>query len=417
MFVLILFIVMIIYSRFYSFVIAVLASAFATFLIGCHSKTEGLENLQSFPENTSVPSLVLGPENQPALLFVTSNDDSHALQFKLWENDAWSTGQTIAEDSLMLVNWADRPQMSFGADGAAYAHWLRLDPRGDFAYTIQAVRSSDSGTTWSKPTQPHSDTAIAEHGFAQWMPFDGGAALAWLDGRNFDGHPDLSKAPMEVRMARWLASETWSDELVLDSSACTCCPMAALGGQDGSYELVYRDRTDGEIRDFNRLHIQPHSGEWQDLGLLHSDGWEIAACPVNGASLSQNDTRSLAIWYTGANNEPQVKFAWRTDPLKSFEPPTKIHQNTPLGRVVSTTDMQGDFYALWLETNETGGVDWMGQRWDASGIPQTESPESLIPASERRAGGFPTAVGLEKGVLIAWTNPFPKPHVMTAIWY
>ena len=46
----------------------------------------------------------------------------------------------------------------------------------------------------------------------------------------------------------------------------------------------------------------------------------------------------------------------------------------------------------------------------------TLESEILVPASERRAGGFPTMIGLEGEVMVAWTNPTPEPHIMTAIW-
>lgn len=388
----------------------------AAWICSCGSAPPELQLMQALDVGTAVPHLTTAADGSPTLLYVQSTDTTHQLVHRSWDVGSWGAAQTIAEDNTMLVNWADRPQLAFGPDGAAYAHWLRFDERGDFAYTIQAVRSDDGGKSWSEPVSPHEGGRIAEYGFAQWMPFDGGAALAWLDGRDFDESPDPATARMEVRLARWHTGDRWSVETVLDSSACTCCPMATLVHPSGPVELVYRDRLAGEIRDFNRILIEPTSGSFQDLGTLHHDGWEIAACPVNGASLSQNAERTLAVWYTAAENTARVRFAWREVGSETFGTPHDLHQNTPLGRVTTATDQRGHFYAMWLETNETGGIAWMGQSWNPSGTAVYPANVALIPASESRAGGFPTAVGLEAGVLVAWTNPFPKPHVMTAIW-
>lgn len=389
----------------------------ATALIcSCGSNPSDLQFMQAPDAGTAVPLLTKVADGTPALLFVQSNDTTHQLMYRSWEAGSWGAARAIAEDSAMLVNWADRPQLAFGPDGAAYAHWLRLDERGDFAYTIQAVRSDDAGKSWSEPVSPHQGGQVAQYGFAQWMPFDGGAALAWLDGRDFDENPDPSAARMEVRLAQWHADNSWSGETVLDSSACTCCPLATLVHPSGPVELVYRDRLEGEIRDFNRILVEPASGSFQDLGPLHRDGWEIAACPVNGASLSKNSERTLAVWYTAAEDTARVRFAWREAESAAFDAPHDLHQNAPLGRVATATDQRGHFYAMWLETNETGGIAWMGQSWNAQGAAVYPAPVALIPASESRAGGFPTAVGLETGVLVAWTNPFPEPHVMTAVW-
>jgi hypothetical protein len=388
----------------------------AALMCSCGTRPSELQLVQDLGDRTAVPHLTTTANGSPAVLYVQSNDTTHRLMQRSWEGDSWGEAQTIAEDSAMLVNWADRPQLAFGPDGAAYAHWLRLDERGDFAYTIQAVRSDDSGESWSEPVSPHKAGPVAEYGFAQWMPFDGGAALAWLDGRDFDENPDPATARMEVRLARWLSDRPWSEETVLDSSVCTCCPMATLAHPSGPVELVYRDRLAGEIRDFNRILVEPTSGSFHDLGPLQRDGWEIAACPVNGASLSQNAERTLAVWFTATEDTARVRLAWREVGSVAFGAPHDLHQSPPLGRVTSATDQRGYFYAMWLETNETGGVAWMGQSWNAQGAAVDPAPVPLIPASESRAGGFPTAVGLEAGVLVAWTNPFPEPHVMTAVW-
>ena len=385
-------------------------------MCSCGNRPSELQHMQDLGVGTAVPHLTTSVNGSPTLLYVRSNDTTHRLMQRSWEAGSWDEALTIAEDTCMLVNWADRPQLAFGPDGAAYAHWLRLDERGDFAYTIQAVRSNDGGKSWSEPVSPHKTERVAEYGFAQWMPFDGGAALAWLDGRDFDENPNPAAARMEVRQARWLSDRPWSEETVLDSSACTCCPMATLDHPSGPVELVYRDRLAGEIRDFNRILIEPTSGSFQDLGPLHRDGWEIAACPVNGASLSKNAERTLAVWYTASEDNPRVQFAWREAGSAAFGAPHDLHQNPPLGRVTTAVDQRGHFYAMWLETNETGGIAWMGQSWDTSGTAVNPAPVPLIPASDSRAGGFPTAVGLDAGVLVAWTNPFPEAHVMTAVW-
>ena len=391
--------------------------AFIALLIaGCTEDDTPLHSVQSLPSQTHVPQLLADAEGLPALLYVQSMDSTPTLQWARWQDGEWQDHRSIASDPAMLINWADRPQMVFGSNGAAYAHWLTVDPRGDFAYGIAAVRSTDGGRTWSAPARPHQDTAIAEHGFAQWLPYRDGAQLVWLDGRDFDGHPDPSQARMELRMNNWPAQEKWEKEAVLDSSVCTCCPMTAAQTSTGTYELIYRDRTADEIRDFSRMNIDAAGGSYEASGPLHDDGWQIAACPVNGASLAANDERVLAVWYTAAGDQPQVLSAWRNHDESGFGNPRALHTNTPLGRISTASDEAGQLYAVWLQTNETGGVDWVGMRWNAAGEPFTEEPEVLVAASERRAGGFPALVGLRKGAMLGWTNPNPEPHVMTGLW-
>ena len=218
--------------------------------------------------------------------------------------------------------------------------------------------ASMSGVTLRIPFRPFGATTVASRGpnrsaptkqgrspstvFAQWMPFDGGAALAWLDGRDFDENPDPAIARMEVRLARWLSDRPWSEETVLDSSVCTCCPMATLAHPSGPVELVYRDRLPGEIRDFNRILVEPSPlVHFMTLGRSSANGWEIAACPVNGASLSQNAERTLAVWFTATEDTARVRLAWREVGSVAFGAPHDLHQSPPLGRVTSATDQRG----------------------------------------------------------------------------
>jgi hypothetical protein len=391
--------------------LVVLASA------GCHSEDIAFQAIQNFPIETQVPQLVRGSDGEPILLFVESSDSTHALRWAQWSEGEWKDTTTVIEDSEMLVNWADRPQMAFDGTGNAYAHWLRMDARGDFAYQIRATRSLDQGKTWETPSQPHRDTSVAEHGFAQWLTHENGAALTWLDGRDFEQHPNPMIARMELRTAEWPHDQDWQEELVLDSSVCSCCPMDLAQLPDGSFELLYRDRLQGEIRDFSRSRYVPgDQNPWSSLGLLHADHWEIAACPVNGAALSASSTRALALWYSAADDVAIVKGAWRIGDSIHFGKPFQLNKQFPIGRVASACDQKGNFYGIWLETNETGGVDWVGMRWNQDGTPVTLESEILVPASERRAGGFPTMIGLEGEVMVAWTNPTPEPHIMTAIW-
>ncbi|MGB1383946.1 MAG: hypothetical protein ACPG66_03075 [Flavobacteriales bacterium] len=388
-------------------------------LCGCREADTPLTQLCTLPAGTQVPQLLAGPDSQPVLAFVQIDESggrTHAFQCMTWSGNGWENLATVGTDTSMLVNWADRPQLAFGRDGQAFGHWLTLDDRGDFVYSISTVRSEDGGRTWSNPTRPHNDTAVAEHGFAKWLPTEQGACLVWLDGRDFDGHPDPSQARMEVRMNCWPQGDSWQTEVVLDSSACTCCPVTVAPTSDTEYELIYRDREPGEIRDFSRMNIDASAGTWASLGTLHRDGWEIAGCPVNGAALVGNGQRFLASWYTAANNEPRILAAWREAGAASFDEPTTQHTFDPLGRVDVAVDGRGHFYSVWLQANSTGGVDWVGMHWDNFGNPVRMGPEILVAASEQRAGGFPALTGLDEGVLLAWTNPRPSPHVMTAVW-
>lgn len=391
---------------------------FVVLAMGCHEPAPFLQGLQDLPAGTALPGLTPGPDG-PALMFTEESGDTVAVRWARWRGDRWADTVTIFRDAGLLVNWADRPGLAFGEGGQAHAHWLRLDPRGDFCYGIETAHSADGGLTWSLPDRPHRDTAVAEHGFGQWMPTSDGALFAWLDGRQFDGHPDPAKAPMEVRGAFWRPEHGWSAEQVLDSSACTCCPLAATEMADGDWLLTYRDRTPAEIRDFSALLLGCDTSGVLALksgpAPIGKDGWEVAGCPVNGSALTSANGRTLAVWFTSAQDEPRIRSAWR-GPEGHWSAVKDLQAGEAVGRVCAAVDGRGCFHAAWMERSEQGPA-LVGQYWDAEGRTLLPTPVALTDVDDARAGGFPVMTGLaEGGVMLAWTTTGKEAHVRTALW-
>lgn len=373
---------------------------------------------RALPVGTSLPALATSPAG-PALLYVEEHGDTVVLQWAQWTESGWAEPYVIHTGTDLLVNWADRPGLAFGEDGDAHAHWLEIDPRGDFTYGIRAVHSSDGGHTWSTPDRPHRDTAVAEHGFGQWMIGAEGVLFAWLDGRRFDGHPDPAKAPMEVRASQWNAESGWSEEVVLDSSACTCCPLTAAPQRYG-HLLAYRDRSSNEIRDFSGVVLQASASGTPVLidgpAPVGKDGWRIAGCPVNGAALASSRDRTLAVWYTNAGDTSRVRLAWKNAPDGGWDGLSDLCPNDAVGRVAAAVDGTGTFHAVWMERRD-GDAVLVGRRWDDQGDAIDPGTVVLTGMDAARAGGFPSMVGLEDGgALIAWTTTGKEAHVRTAHW-
>ena len=46
---------------------------------------------------------------------------------------------------------------------------------------------------------------------------------------------------------------------------------------------------------------------------IHSDNWQIAACPVNGPMMDAIDNHVAIGWFTGAYNKPKVKLSFSDD--------------------------------------------------------------------------------------------------------
>jgi hypothetical protein len=79
---------------------------------------------------------------------------------------------------------------------------------------------------------------------------------------------------------------------------------------------VYRDRSEGEIRD---IRIGAYvDGAWTEGAIVHEDGWETAACPVNGPAVAARGEDVAVAWFTAAGDVPRVKVAFSDDAAESF---------------------------------------------------------------------------------------------------
>ena len=95
--------------------------------------------------------------------------------------------------------------------------------------------------------------------------------------------------------------------------------------------MVYRDRSDDEIRD---IAIARFDGtRWSYPKIVSDDHWEIYACPIQGPSISASGQNVVVAWFTGANDKPRVEVAFSSDGGNTFGAPVQVDEGDPVGRV------------------------------------------------------------------------------------
>ena len=344
----------------------------------------------------------------------TTESKGHRLRFSILEKENWSEPRTIAEGSNWLVNWADFPSLIVLKDGALIAHWLVKGGPDGHAYDINVSRSSDGGRTWTTPVVPHRDGTRTEHGFVSMLPWTTGrAAAVWLDGRNFkpaskDGHAS-SGNEMTLRFAAIDANGRLSEETLLDPRVCDCCQTSAALTADGAI-VVYRDRSDKEIRDISFVRF--HKGQWTQPRSLSIDAWEIHGCPVNGPSVAADGRRVVVGWFTAAGDKPGVKAVFSTDAGATFGKPIRVDEGSPVGRVDVLLLPDGSALVNWLERTAKGGeVKVRRVRPDGS----REQAITVAEPGVARASGFPQMTRAGNEIIFAWTDPAAPSQVRTAV--
>lgn len=387
---------------------------FLALVVGCTDTSEGRFDVRLSELNpptgeaSGEPFLSTSGEAVYMSWLQATSTGGQELLFSRLDGDTWSAPARIAASDRFFVNWADFPSLTPGRDGKLWAHWLQRGSEGGYDYGIRIVRSSDGGATWSEPFTPHEDGTPTEHGFVSVMPTDDGIGLIWLDGRQMDGgHGDEPSASgaMTLRYREIAANGTPGPEMLLDARTCECCQTWVTATPSGPV-AVYRDRSEGEIRDIYVTRLV--DGTWTEGVPVHEDGWTIGACPVNGPKSAMAAGHLAVTWFTAADDLARVKVAFSRDNGASFGPPLVIDDGNPGGRVDLLGLESGDFLVTWLERTGGAGAEVRMRRVSPAGA--LSESVILTTTASSRATGFPRIIAEPRGsILLAWTDASGTP--------
>ena len=400
-----------------SILVPILLVGLAACADGDRPATDHDDGLPQLGSITGMPSPVTGEAAEPNL-FAAPNGDvylswferldagGYALRFSVMNpggGEPWSAVRTIVEGEDFFVNWADFPSMHRLDDGTLAAHWLVRTGSGPVDYDVHLAWSHDDGDSWSDPVVPHRDGTETEHGFVSLLPWADGEALGavWLDARNLvlaeSGEADGPRA-MSLRFTS-LTPDGLGEEVLLDDHVCDCCQTSAAMTSRGAV-VVYRDRTDDEIRDISIVrHVD---GGWTEPAPVHEDGWEIAACPVNGPMVAASGESVVVAWFTMADGEPRVRAAFSDDAGETFGDPVRVDEGSPVGRVAVTLLDGGEALVSWLEGDDTDAATVRVRTLRPDG--SLGVPEVVAHSTPGRSSGFPRMVRSGGDLVFAWTD-------------
>jgi len=357
------------------------------------------------PEGSAEPNLAVAPSGAAYLSWLERGADSvHTLRVARRADDAWAPAAAVASGRNFFANWADFPSVVAVDDSRLAAHWLQRSGAGKYAYDVRVAQSADGGRTWSAGVVPHRDSTQSEHGFASLWAEGDGIALAWLDGRKY-ARPDSGRKDETMLVHTTIGPDgTLGAEARLDARICDCCQTSVATTSDGPV-IVYRDRSDEEIRD---IYVVRRVGRnWTAPAPVHRDGWKIEACPVNGPAVDARERRVAVAWFTGAGDTARVKIAFSNDGGETFGAPVRVDDGNPAGRVDVAMLEGGAAIVSWVE-NVGGERAEVRVRRVAHGAEEGGAREPAVTiarSTSARASGFPRMAVAGSEVLFAWTEP------------
>jgi hypothetical protein len=402
--------------------ISIVLSLLPFFLTGCNGEQRQRAQLDfgtSNPAETGsrFPNLYSDDGETVFMSWLARIDEEYfALEYSSLVDGSWEDPGLIHVGHEFFANWADFPSIvSLNREPVA-AHWLKKIDGGPYAYDVQISFPDETTNRWNHFT-PHDDGTPTEHGFVSMVPIDHESILAiWLDGRHtehraHDEYSDMDQA-MTLRSAIVHRDGTIEAERVIDEAVCDCCQTDMIA-VDGGAVAVYRDRTEGEIRDISIVRYDFESEEWSEPVRVHEDGWEIAGCPVNGPGVAFAGNRIAVTWYTEADEEKRVLVSLSNDGGQTFEEPLQINQGYAMGRVDIDAAPDGSFYVSWMEQHNDLARIYLRKVYDNNLL---TVPVLIGSTDIGRNSGFPRIVALNDGIMLAWTQTAPFYRLRTAFY-
>lgn len=364
----------------------------SVFALTSCDKSDFRELPMSDMDRTGEPSLSVAADGAVFLTYLREVDGLAELNLRELSVSGWSEPKIVARGDDLLVNWADFPSVVQSHDGKLIAQWMVRQSGPGFAYDVYIASSADGGETWSQPERLHSDSSATEHGFVSLYSNEHGAGAFWLDGRRYASE-DVDDRGMELRHKK-LGEDAGVDEEVVDRLVCDCCQTDVVANSVSPI-VVYRDRSEGEIRDIKLARLS--KGEWAQTSVGY-DGWEITGCPVNGPAIDQEGSVIAVAWFTAVPTN-RVRVAFSFDGGGSFDAPQDVMTDNPIGRVDVELSADGKAYVSWLAK---GRGEFLYRSVSPDG--EMSLPTKVASMATHRNAGFPRMASTGRKLVFAWTD-------------
>ena len=268
----------------------------------------------------------------------------------------------------------DPPSVAVAPDGVVYVVWTaRVASAEGHSTDIYFSASHDAGRSFAPPVKVNDDTVPNSHGMHSLaVDKSGQIYVAWLDERNIKKEPPPPPPPAPVngekpkhihpkepnREAFFSAStdggKTFSANKKLADEVCPCCDTSILAADDGKVYVSWRQVLPGDFRHIAIAASTDKGANFSAPTVVSDDQWQIAACPVSGASLLSGTDNSLKVlWFTaGKAGPPGLYMTESKDNGKTFAPRTLVSEGLQAGTATLLANGTNKYSVVWGAENE-----------------------------------------------------------------
>jgi hypothetical protein len=268
--------------------------------------------------------------------------------------------------SALAIGTVRGPQMAIGRNGRVYVIWFGPQEKGGDSTATSPVffaRLNDSGRAFEPQ---HNIMQYAKGG-------DGGITVAAdMRGNVYAVWHASGAEPGEDHRLVYLAhsaddGKSFDRETPIsppETGACGCCGMRALADKSGTLYVLFRAAAKSVHRDMTLLVSADRGRTFRTIDL---DPWDLNACPMSTAYLSEVGRKIFAAWERGGQVYFEKINGNPFTPSQPIEAPTE-GKNRKHPAIVANADGQTLF--VWTEGTawaKGGSLAW--QLFDKDGKP------------------------------------------------
>jgi hypothetical protein len=341
----------------------------------------------SSPEiNAAEPAIAAGKDGAVFVVWVEHKANKEAdLMIRQYDQAGNPKSETVRinpQPGQVKAWYGDPPTIKIGQDGTIYIGWTaKVEGSQGAANTLYLSASRNGGHSFESPVKVNDDVAPASHGMHSLAIDDSGRIyFAWLDERYLNSHKEhtaVKEISDETQRFEKIAffdhkpetkhktepnaelyfsvsrdgGKTFSPNKKLAGDVCPCCKTSLLAASDNRIYVSWRQVLN---EDFRHIAVASSTDEGNTFSapvIVSDDRWQISACPVSGAALTEDLDKTLRIsWFTaGKAGKPGIYSADSKDGGKTFSPRMLISEyatgGTPSLIVSKTKNPQ----IIWTE--------------------------------------------------------------------
>ena len=327
--------------------------------------------LLRMPQDGFQPQTVLDRDGALHMIYFKGDASAGDIEYVRRAADGKDFSQPIRvnsePESAVAIGTVRGPQIAIGRNGRVYVIWFGSRAHGSPPDTIPVFFSRMNNS--DKAFEPQRNLMQYARGG------DGGISIA-ADARGtvYAVWHAMGAEPGEGHRRVYLArstddGKTFAREVPISPpalGACGCCGMRAFADQRGTLFILYRAAAENVHRDMTLLISTDQGVTFHDTTV---GPWELNACPMSTAYLSEGDKRVLAAWETAG----QV-YVDSVEPvsLKVTAPIAAPGESNNRKHPAVAANVHGQVLMVWTEgTGWSRGGSLAWQLFDNAGNPVT----------------------------------------------